>query len=140
MHAISSRLEAAKARKAGMALLDERIRAANVPAARPGNLRLATWNIRELGKGPRLDESLRTIAAILGTFDLVSILELRDDLHDLATILGYLGAHWSTVFSDYVHDAGGNRERVGFVFDRRRVRFTGLASNAEGPRRRIGER
>jgi hypothetical protein len=128
-----------RAKKTGMALLRERIRAANVPAARPGNLRIATWNIRELGKGTRLDESVAMIAAILRTFDLVSIVELRDDLRDLGRILRVLGRRWSVVFSDYVRDAGGNRERVAFVFDRERVTFTGLASNAEGPRKRVGD-
>lgn len=125
---------------AGMALLRRRIRAANVPPPRPGNLRIATWNVRELGKGARLEESLKMIAAIIGTFDVVSIVELRDDLRDFMRILRLLGPRWGAVFSDYVRDAGGNRERVAFAFDRERVTFTGLASNAEGPRRRVGER
>lgn len=50
-----------------------------------------------------------------------------------------LGRHWSVVFSDYIADAGGNRERLAFVFDQRRVTFTGLAGSAEGPRRRVGD-
>lgn len=122
-----------------MALLRSRIRSAEVPPAGPRNLRIATWNVRELGKGARLEESVAMIAAIIASFDLVSIVELRDDLGDLWRILGHLGSHWGVVFSDYVRDAGGNRERVAFVFDRRRVTFTGLASNAEGPRRRVGD-
>jgi endonuclease/exonuclease/phosphatase family metal-dependent hydrolase len=122
-----------------MAMLKKRSRDANVPPPRPGNLRIATWNVRELGKGARLDVSLERIAAIIGTFDLVSIVELRDDLRDLMSILRRLGSRWSVVFSDYVRDAGGNRERVAFVFDCERVTFTGLASNAEGPRRRVGD-
>ena len=79
------------------------------------------------------------IAAIIGAFDVVSIVELRDDLRDFMRILRLLGSRWGVVFSDYVRDAGGNRERVAFAFDRERVTFTGLASNAEGPRRRVGE-
>lgn len=34
--------------------------------------------MRELGKGTRLETSLEIIAAIIGTFDLVSIVELED--------------------------------------------------------------
>jgi hypothetical protein len=79
------------------------------------------------------------IAAIIGTFDLVSIVEVRDDLRDLASILRLLGSRWSVVFSDYVRDAGGNRERVAFVFDHERVTFTGLAGRAAGPRRRVAK-
>lgn len=39
-----------RSEKSGLAVLRARIRAAKIPAAREGNLRLATWNIRELGK------------------------------------------------------------------------------------------
>ncbi len=136
----SNERSTAKAKPAtGMALLKKRIRAANIPPPRPGNLRIATWNVRELGKGARLDESLKMIAAIISTFDLVSIVELRDDVRDFMRVLRLLGSRWCPLFSDYVRDAGGNRERVAFVFNRERVTFTGLASNAEPPRRRVGE-
>lgn len=117
----------------------QRIRAARIPLAQAGNLRLATWNVRELGKGPRLGESLAMIAAIIGAFDLVSIVEVRDDLRDLRAIEARLGSRWGIVFSDYVRDAGGNRERVSSAYDREWVSFTGLVSNAEGPRRRVGD-
>ncbi len=129
-----------RSEKSGLAVLRARIRAAKIPAAREGNLRLATWNIRELGKGERLPESLRMIAEILRCFDLVSVVELRDDVRDLMRIMRMLGKHWSVVFSDYIRDPGGNRERLAFAFDTRRVTFTGLAGNAEGPRRRVGDR
>ena len=118
----------------GLALLRSRIRAARVPEATPVNLRLATWNVRELGKKPRWGESVRMIAEIMRAFDFVSVVELRDDIGDLRRVLAELGPAWSAVFSDYRLDAGGNRERVGFVFDRRRVEFTGLASSAEAQR------
>ena len=123
----------------GLAVLKQRLRAAHVPAARPDNLRLATWNIRELGKSPRRDESIALLAATIACFDLVSVVELREDLNDLHRILAHLGPHWRVVFSDVRLDAGGNRERVGFLFDTRRVTFTGLASHAEADRVRQGD-
>ncbi|RYE76890.1 MAG: endonuclease, partial [Myxococcales bacterium] len=67
------------------------------------------------------------------------MVELRDDLGDLHRLLARLGPHWRAVFSDYRLDAGGNRERVGFLFDTRRVTFTGLASHAEADRIRQGD-
>ena len=82
---------------------------------------------------------LHYIAEIIGRFDLVSVVELRDNIEDLAQVLGYLGPSWDVVFSDYISDAGGNHERIGFVFDRRAVTFTGLASNAEAPRKKVGD-
>ncbi|HEY8076363.1 MAG TPA: endonuclease/exonuclease/phosphatase family protein, partial [Labilithrix sp.] len=124
----------------GLTLLRERIRLAHVAPARPKNLRVATWNIRQLGDGTRLDESIRMIAAILDAFDVVAIVELRDDLRDMERILAVLGGRWGIVFSDYLRDAGGDRERMAFVFDRERVSFTGLASNAEADRHRVGDR
>src|SRR4051812_35128308 len=99
----------------GLDVLRARIARARVPRARPDNLRLATWNIRELGKGTRLDESVHMIAAVLAHFDLIAIIELRDDLRDMRRILHVLGPRWSIVFSDYLRDAGGGHERIGFV-------------------------
>lgn len=121
----------------GLALLRSRIRAARIPAAR-NNLRIATWNIRRFGEGTRFDESIEMIAAIIRSFDVVAIVELCEDLTDLRRTLKVLGPKWRAVFSDYLRDAGGNRERIGILFDSSRVEFTGLASCAEGARARRG--
>jgi len=61
------------------------------------NLRLATWNVRELGKKPRWGESVRMIAEIMRAFDFVSVVELRDDIGDLRRVLAELGPAWSAV-------------------------------------------
>lgn len=122
-------------RRTGAAVLRSRIKAAHVPPPRPHDLRLATWNIRRFGEGRRTDDSIAMIAAILRQFDLVAMVELCDDTRDLERTLRVLGSDFGVVFSDYLRDDAGNRERIGFVFDERRVRFTGLASNAEGTRR-----
>ncbi len=80
----------------GLEVLRARIRAARVPVARSGNLRLATWNVRELGNGERLDESLRMIATIIAMFDFVAVIEVRDDLRDLSCVLAVgLRGTWS---------------------------------------------
>ena len=42
------------------------------------------------------------------------------------------------MFSDTILDAGGNRERVAYVFDDRAVTHTGLASEAKEPREKKG--
>lgn len=129
-----------KRKLTGMSLLRSRIRAARVPRARGDNLRIATWNIRRFGEGTRLQESIEMIAAIIGCFDLVSIVELCENLTDLRRTLHALGPDWRAVYSDYLRDAAGNRERIGFVFDSARVDFTGLASCAEGQRTKRGDR
>ncbi len=124
----------------GLAVLQHRIGLAKIPSSKiDETLNIATWNIREFGRRPRLKASLHYIAEIVGQFDLVSIVELRDNLDDLSQVLSFLGPSWDAVFSDYISDPGGNHERIGFVFDRRAVTFTGLASNAEAPRKKVGD-
>jgi endonuclease/exonuclease/phosphatase family metal-dependent hydrolase len=121
----------------GLSILRERIAAAKVPPSRiDETLLIATWNVRELGKHPRLDASLHYLAEVIGTFDLVCLVEVRDDVNDLAKVLQYLGPYWKVVLSDYVMDHGGNRERVAFVYDTRAAVFTGLASHVIAPRKK----
>jgi endonuclease/exonuclease/phosphatase family metal-dependent hydrolase len=123
----------------GLKVLRERIAQAKIPPSKlDETLSIATWNIRELGKKERRPQSLHYIAEIIGQFDLVSLVEVRDNVADLAKVLEYLGPYWRVVFSDYVADPGGNRERLAFVYDRRAVAFTGLASQAQPPRTKSG--
>ena len=120
-----------KAIARGLRELQHRIALAGIPSSKlDETLNIATWNIRELGRRPRREASLHYIAEILGMFDLIAIVELRDDVRDLAQVLRYLGPYWRVVFSDYLTDAGGNRERVAYVYDTRAATFTGLASYA----------
>lgn len=121
-------------------VLQERIAAAGIPSSRlDESITIATWNIREFGKKSRSDAAIHFIAEIIGQFDLVGIVELRDDLTDLGKVLAILGPEWKAVYSDVITDDGGNRERVAFLFDRRAVLFTGLAAEANTPRIKEGE-
>src|SRR5690606_5925046 len=121
----------------GLLALKERIDGKVPPSKLDETLNIATWNIREFGRKRRLKLSLHLIAEVIGQYDLVSIVELRDNVADLAEVVDYLGPYWDVVYSDYLPDAGGNKERVGFVFDRRAVAFTGLAGNLIGPRKKV---
>lgn len=119
----------------GLLELRKRIAAARIPSsALDETLNLATWNIREFGKKPRLDPSIYFIAEILNQFDLIALVELRDDLEDLGRVMDRLGSRWEVVFSDFIEDPGGNTERIAYLFDTRMVRFTGLAAEADPPR------
>jgi len=119
----------------GLKELQQRIAAAQIPSSKlDETLNLASWNIREFGKKKRRPESLHFIAEIIGQFDIVCIVELRDNLQELQTVLSYLGPDWRAIFSDYDMDAGGNRERLAYVYDQRAARFTGLAAEAGPPR------
>lgn len=124
---------------AGLLQLKERIALAKIPSSKiDETLNLATWNIRAFGKKARSSAAIHYIAEILGQFDLVSIVELQENLSDLKRVLNILGPEWRAVYSAVVADAGGNGERIGFIYDRRAVNFNGLAAVAVPPRVKVG--
>jgi hypothetical protein len=125
---------------AGLIELKKRIDAAKIPSSKlDESINVAIWNIREFGKKRRTDAAIHYIAEILGQFDLIGLVELRDNLEDYGRVCRYLGPSWDLVYSDWILDAGGNRERVGFLFDRRAVTFNGLAAEIDPPRTKKGE-
>ncbi len=123
----------------GLLTLRKRIAAAKVPPSKlDETINVAVWNIREFGKVPRTEAAIHYIAEILGQFDLVAIVELRDDLTDLGRVLPILGPSWDIVYSDWIDDTGGNKERTAFLFDQRAVTFNGLAAEVDAPRGKKG--
>jgi len=120
---------------AGLLTLKKRIDASKIPPSKlDETINIAVWNIREFGKVPRTKAALHYIAEIIGQFDLVALVELRDNLADLGCVMDYLGPSWKVVFSDWQDDDGGNDERVAFLFDRRAVTHNGLAAEVDAPR------
>lgn len=96
------------------------------------HLLLGTWNIRDLGKkgpkhGERNLEDLYYIAEILSAFDLVAVQEVND-LDEWEIIMNILGKHWDYIATDIAsYAAGGNGERMTFVYDKRKVYFRNIA-------------
>ena len=124
---------------AGLLALKKRIKAANIPPSQlDQTINVAVWNIREFGKKRRSAAAIHYIAEILGQFDLIALVELRDKLEDYGRVCEILGRSWDLVYSDWMKDPGGNRERVGFLFDRRAVTFNGLAAEVDPPRIKKG--
>jgi Endonuclease/Exonuclease/phosphatase family len=123
----------------GLKVLRRRIEAAAIPPSKlDETLNIATWNVREFGKKRRSDAAIHYIAEILGQFDLIGLVELRDNLTDLERVLPILGPYWDAIYSDAIPDTGGNRERICYLFDRRAVTFNGLAAEASPPRTKRG--
>lgn len=123
----------------GLIALKERITAAKIPSSKlDETINIATWNIREFGRKSRSKAAIHYIAEILGQFDLIGVVELRDNLSDLGRVLEILGPYWCAVYSDAIPDAGGNRERIAYVYDKRAVIFNGLAAEANEPRKKKG--
>lgn len=115
-------------------VLDER-----VAPIRSDNLLLATWNIRDFDSnkfkhGPRLPESFHYLAEIIARFDLVAIQEVNRDLAPLERLLFLLGPGWDYIVTGVTEGPSGNDERMAFVFNTRRVRFTRLAGQVVLPK------
>jgi endonuclease/exonuclease/phosphatase family metal-dependent hydrolase len=103
------------------------------------NLLIATWNIRSFGRvtrkwqsgpndSPRRDyHAVHYIAEIISRFDVVAIQELRGNLDALRLTLSILGRNWGLILTDVTKGDPGNDERMGFLFDTRRVNLSGLA-------------
>lgn len=123
----------------GLLALRERIEAAKVPPSKlDETLNIAVWNIREFGKKKRREDSIHYLAEIVGQFDLVALVELRENLEDVARMLPILGPYWRLIYNDATGDRGGNGERIGFLYDKRAVTFNGFAAEADPPRFKKG--
>lgn len=125
---------------AGLLALKKRIEAAKIPSSKiDETANIAVWNIREFGRVHRTEAAIHYIAEIIGQFDLVAIVELRNDLEDLCRVMKYLGDSWRVVYSDWTEDDGGNDERTAFLFDRRAITHNGLAAEVDAPRVKEGK-
>ncbi len=112
------------------------LRNSGVPEKCHETLLLATWNIREFDSaayGQRSLEVMYYIAEICSHFDLIAIQEVREDLHGLKRLNRILGDSWDYLVTDVNEGKPGNRERLAFLYDSRKVRFTGVAGEVVMP-------
>ncbi len=106
------------------------------------SLIVGTWNIRDFDNnkfrhGPRRRESLHYIAEILSSFDVCALQEINEDLGPLKEIVRLLGPSWDFITTDVTQGAGGNRERMAFVFDTRKVKFRNIAGEVVIPKHKL---
>jgi hypothetical protein len=105
-------------------------------------LLMATWNIREFDSekyGARLDSTYYYMAEIISHFDLVAVQEVRDDLTAFKRLMRILGLNWEYVVSDITEGKAGNGERMAFIYDKRKVRFTHMAGELVLPDKKGGK-
>jgi endonuclease/exonuclease/phosphatase family metal-dependent hydrolase len=103
------------------------------------NLLIGTWNVRGFGKvfeqweenagSPKRNlRALACIAEVVRRYDVIAIQEVKSDTSGIRLLLDeFLGSDWDLVMSDVSAGAGGNEERLTFLFDKRRVQLSGLA-------------
>ena len=114
----------------------ERLRAAldaNIPERTDSRtLILGTWNLRNFdenrfGNGYRTLEDFTYISEICARFDVIALQEICDDLQPLKELMRLLGHWYDYIITDVTEGTGGNGERLGFVYDTRKVQFKGVA-------------
>jgi len=126
--------------------LRRRLDRSGLPARKTDdNLIIGTWNIRQLGRvHPSWEENsgspkrnlrgLAYIAEIVRRFDVIAIQEIKRDTAGVRVLLDdFLGSNWGLVLSDVSAGSLGNSERLGYLYDRRRVTPSGLAGEVVLP-------
>ncbi len=110
------------------------------------NLLIGTWNIKAFASltadkwtatgndSPKRDRrALWAITEIVSRFDVIAIQEIKGDLRALRTMIKTLGQGWNFLITDITRGDAGNNERLGFVYDSRRVELSGLAGELVVP-------
>ena len=90
-----------------------------IPASKPNNLLLATWNIANLGAQEREPAHLKILAEILSWFDLVALQEIKGNSQHFQEIVKLMGPRFHFIFTD----ASGNNERMGFIYRKSKVQI-----------------
>jgi endonuclease/exonuclease/phosphatase family metal-dependent hydrolase len=132
--------------------LRRRLTASGLPAkSTDRNLIVGSWNIRAMGGlyreftetdgSPKRNlRGLAVIAEIVRRFDVVAIQEIKRQTDAVRALMDeFLGSDWDLLLTDVTAGASGNSERLGFLFDRRRVRPSGLAGEIVLPQTDQGQ-
>lgn len=90
-----------------------------IPLSTATNLRIATWNIANLGGQEREDAHLKIIAEILSWFDVIAVQEIKENSAHFQSIVGLMGKSYSFIFCD----EGGNNERMAYVFNTKKIKL-----------------
>ena len=102
-----------------------------------------TWNIREFDGnskkyGPRKEDDFMYIAEIVSRFDLMAVQEINESLRPLKEVMKILGDNFEYIMTDVAAwKNGGNKERLGFIYDKRTVDFKGVAGELVLPQNKL---
>ena len=99
---------------------------------------LGTWNIRNFDNnrfkhGPRIEESYFYLAEMIHAFDVIAIQEINRNLRPLKKLMKTLGSNYEYIITDTTEGPSGNEERLGFIYNKRKVSFQGVAGEVVLP-------
>lgn len=124
-------------------LFDSSAEKFGLPKRRRNSVVIGTFNIRELGAiKNRSPQSWQFLVQTIRRFDLIAIQEVLDDLSGLEHLLDLLGKDYGMVVSDVTGvkpGARGNAERLGYLFNWKRIERTALASDITYDRSEIAK-
>ncbi|MEM7292029.1 MAG: endonuclease/exonuclease/phosphatase [Pseudomonadota bacterium] len=104
-----------------------------LPKRRSDSVVIGSFNIRKLGAvKKRTTQSWEFLRKTIERFDLIAIQEIMDDLSGFEHLLEILGDSYGVVVSDVTGakpGKAGNTERLGYLFNWRRISRTSLASD-----------
>lgn len=104
-----------------------------LPKRRNDSVVIGSFNIRKLGTiANRPDQSWEFLKNIIKRFDLIAVQEIMDNLSGFGHLLSLLGNDYGIVVSDITGakpGKAGNAERLGYLFNWKRVQRTALASD-----------
>ena len=104
-----------------------------LPKRRNKSVVMGTFNIRKLGEvGKRSSQSWQLLKESIARFDLIAIQEIMDDLSGIEHLLKMLGEDYGMIVSDVTGvkpGSSGNPERLGYLFNWKRINRTALASD-----------
>ncbi|UPW18649.1 endonuclease/exonuclease/phosphatase family protein [Agarivorans sp. TSD2052] len=119
---------------AGIQRLRAQFNKVNFPSKKTSeSLILGSWNIRNFDDdrfnyGPRQPESFYYLAEIISRFDVIAVQEICQNLTPLDQLMSLLGQQYRYILTDVTHSGlGGNKERLGFIYDKNKVNFKGVA-------------
>ena len=112
-----------------------------LPERQYGSVVLGTFNIRKLGSAnKRIKNTWMFLAHVCAQFDLLAIQEILDDLSGIKHLMKLLGPEFSLIISDTTGafpSKEGLAERLGFVYSRRLVQRTEIATDITYDRTRM---
>jgi len=98
-----------------------------------GSVTLGSFNIRKLGSSRnRKQTTWEFLAHVCEHFDLLALQEILDDLSGLRRLMSLLGPDFGLIISDTTGAFPGRRglaERLGFIYNRRLVERTEIATD-----------
>ena len=91
-----------------------------LPQREYGSVLLGSFNIRKLGSSrSRNQNTWDFLATVCGSFDLIAVQEIMDDLSGMQRLMSLLGPGFTLIVSDQTGVFPGERgvgERLGFIY------------------------